>query len=63
MYNLSEDLGERNNLVESHPEKAEELLALLKAWRTQLSAPVPDSINPAYEPGFIPERYREILSP
>ncbi|MDW3647417.1 MAG: sulfatase [Bacteroidia bacterium] len=59
LYNLEEDLGERNNLAESNPAKTQELLDLLEAWRVKMNAPVPDSLNPEYEAGFIPERYRD----
>lgn len=41
LYNLIEDLGEKNNLVRSLPEKAEELHRKLAAWREQLQAPMP----------------------
>ncbi len=41
LYNLVEDLGERNNLVRSLPDKAAELRAKLAAWRRALNAPMP----------------------
>lgn len=41
LYNLIEDLGEKNNLVRSLPEKTEELRQKLAAWRKQLGAPMP----------------------
>lgn len=33
LYNLAEDIGEKNNLSEKYPQKAQELLNLLKDWR------------------------------
>ncbi|SEQ77704.1 Arylsulfatase A [Hyunsoonleella jejuensis] len=48
LYNLSEDIGERNNLVETNPEKAEELLMLLKKWWKDTNAPIPNKINPEF---------------
>ncbi|GAA4958185.1 sulfatase [Algibacter aquimarinus] len=48
LYNLSEDIGERNNLVEVNPEKADELLTLLKAWWKDTNAPIPTTKNPDY---------------
>ncbi|WP_369048468.1 arylsulfatase [Tenacibaculum sp. UWU-22] len=33
LYNLKEDIGERNNLAKSHPEKLKEMLAAYKAIR------------------------------
>lgn len=41
LYNLAEDLGEKDNLVRSLPAKAEELAAKLAAWRRALGAPMP----------------------
>ncbi len=50
LYDLSTDVGERNNLAATHPEKTAELLELLKQWRVQLGAPVPTELNPEYDP-------------
>lgn len=41
LYNLRQDIGERNNLIASQPEKAKELHARLVAWREEFSAPMP----------------------
>ena len=49
LYDLGEDIGERNNLVETMPEKAAALHALMKSWRSQVNAPVPDSLNPEFD--------------
>jgi arylsulfatase A len=35
LYNLREDLGQRHNLAEKHPDKVTELQALLKKIRDQ----------------------------
>ena len=48
LYNLSEDIGERKNLVETNPVKAEELLNLLKKWWKETNAPIPRTKNPEY---------------
>lgn len=48
LYNLSEDIGERNNLAETNPLKAEELLNLLKKWWRETNAPIPKTKNPEY---------------
>lgn len=40
LYNVVEDLGEKNNLVRSLPEKTAELKAKLAAWRKETGAPV-----------------------
>jgi len=42
LYNLIEDLGEKNNLVRSLPEKAAELKAKAAAWRKASNARVPE---------------------
>ena len=49
LYNLEEDLGERNNLTEEMPDKTQEMYEMLKDWRKRLDAPVPTEPNPAYE--------------
>jgi arylsulfatase A-like enzyme len=41
LYNLKEDIGERNNLAEKMPEKARELRAMMLAWRRETKAPMP----------------------
>ncbi|PTM10361.1 MAG: aryl-sulfate sulfohydrolase [Bacteroidetes bacterium] len=49
LYNLVEDIGERNNLAIKEPEKAEELLNYLKNWWNETNAPIPNDLNPEYE--------------
>ena len=41
LYNLKEDMAEKNNLAESMPEKAAELLKNMKAWREDVGAQMP----------------------
>jgi arylsulfatase A-like enzyme len=41
LYDLGKDLGETNNLAASQPDKAKELHEQLKAWRTEIGAPMP----------------------
>ncbi len=48
LYNLKEDIGEKDNLAEKYPEKCKELLKILEQWRTDTNAPVPDQLNPDY---------------
>lgn len=50
LFNLSEDPGEQSNLVEKHPEKKAELLAVLRAWQKSVKAPTAFEKNPAYQP-------------
>lgn len=42
LYNVVEDLGERNNLVRSLPEKTLELQTKLEVWRKSVEAPMPE---------------------
>jgi arylsulfatase A-like enzyme len=49
LYNLKDDLGEKTNLAQRLPEKAQELLAKLTAWRKQVGAQFPTP-NPSYDP-------------
>ncbi len=41
LYNLREDIGERNDLADKMPEKARELQGMLHAWRERIAAPMP----------------------
>jgi arylsulfatase A len=41
LYNLSNDIGEQNNLAEKMPEKAGELRKRLEAWRMAVNAQMP----------------------
>lgn len=53
LYNVVEDLGEKNNLVRSLPEKASELKAKLAAWRKETAAPLRSAQAPA-APSTVP---------
>jgi len=50
LYNLKDDIGEKDNLADKAPDKVKELLALLKNWRKETGAPVPSELNPKYKP-------------
>ncbi|MCM5664054.1 sulfatase [Galbibacter mesophilus] len=52
LYNLNDDIGERNNLVQQHPEKTSELLQELNEWRIEMNAPIPKEKNPEYDEKF-----------
>ena len=49
LYNLVEDMSEQKNLAQTHSGKAEELKAMLDAWRKEINAPVPSERNPQYK--------------
>jgi arylsulfatase A-like enzyme len=55
LYNLKEDLGERNNLAQTNPEKTEELLEYLDNWRKEINAPIPTEPNPEFDSSFVPK--------
>jgi len=49
LFNLREDLGEKNDLAAKMPEKAEELRGMLADWRESVDATMPTP-NPDYDP-------------
>ncbi len=55
LYNLKEDIGESNDLSKSNRERLEDLHARMKAWRADVSAPVPTVANPKYDPSAKPK--------
>lgn len=48
LYNLEEDIGERNDLAKKNNEKRDELLNYLKNWWNDTKAPIPTRLNPEY---------------
>ena len=49
LYNLKNDIGEKNDLASAEPEKTKELHQMLRSWQKQTGAPVPSEINPKYK--------------
>ncbi len=49
LYNLPQDIGEKNNLATQQPEKVKELHAKLIAWRGEVGAVMPTP-NPDFDP-------------
>lgn len=45
LFNLRDDVGEKNNVGAAHPEKAKELQSKLVAWRKSVNAQMP-TVNP-----------------
>ena len=41
LYDLVDDIRERKNLADKMPDKRDELHRLMKAWRKDIGAPVP----------------------
>ena len=56
LYNLKEDIGEKNDLAGAMPDKVEELHRLLIEWREAVNAPVPTERNPLYKPDADPPK-------
>lgn len=50
LYNLRDDLGERNDLSRTQTAKRDELLDDLLAWQQRTDAPLPTRKNPDYDP-------------
>ncbi len=50
LYNLADDLGERNDLAAANPAKRDELLGDLLAWIKAADAPIATQPNPAFDP-------------
>ncbi len=50
LYNLAENIGETKNLAAEQPEKAQELLAKMLAWREAVHAPMPMANTPVTAP-------------
>ncbi|MDB5132969.1 MAG: aryl-sulfate sulfohydrolase [Mucilaginibacter sp.] len=48
LYNLKNDVGEKNNLAGKFPKKTKELLELLSHLDQETKAPVPTQLNPDY---------------
>jgi arylsulfatase A-like enzyme len=49
LYNLENDIGERNNLIGKHPDIAEKLLTKLQKWQEENKAPICTELNPEYD--------------
>jgi len=50
LYNVVEDIGERENLAGTNKAKRDELLDDLLAWISQTPAPLPSQANAGYDP-------------
>lgn len=52
LYDLENDVGERNNLAETQKEIAEKLMQKMTVWRKNLNAPIPTEFNPDYDADY-----------
>jgi len=48
LYNLKDDIGEKNNLADKMPQKAQDLRKMLHNWKKQVNARMPES-NSGYK--------------
>ena len=49
LYNLENDIGERNNLIDNQPEVLKKLLQKIEVWRKNVDAPIPTKTNLDYD--------------
>jgi len=49
LYNLADDIGEKNDLAKKSPQKAKQMHKMLKAWQNKMGAKMPVP-NPDYKP-------------
>ena len=56
LYNLKDDIGERNDLANKNPAKRDALLDDLLAWQKSIGAVMAQQPNPKYAPGSAPEK-------
>ncbi len=50
LYNLEEDMGEEHNLAKIYPDISKRLLNKMEVVRNAMNAPVPQELNPTYDP-------------
>ena len=50
LYNLSNDIGEANNVAEQNPQIVADLLNNLQTWQTKVNAAIPVKPNPDFSP-------------
>ena len=49
LYNLSDDIGEEQNLAKREAKRTAEMHSMMKAWRRATNAPVPKEKNPKFD--------------
>lgn len=48
LFDLENDLGEKNNVAEANPEVLKKMSKMMNNWRTEMKAPIPTEKNPLY---------------
>jgi hypothetical protein len=61
LYNLATDIGEKRDLAQTEPRRADGLWTTLQAWLRETNAPVPQP-NPEYQPIWAGQQRDEALS-
>lgn len=54
LYDLNNDPGERINLANVETDRRDALETTLNKWLRDVHAPIPNELNPAYDPAFVP---------
>ncbi|WP_215224774.1 sulfatase [Echinicola shivajiensis] len=62
LYNLKEDIGEKNNLAAEFPDIKEALMEKLNHWRTEHRAPVPNDENPQFDAAFEKKKIKALIA-
>ncbi|MCC5938251.1 MAG: sulfatase [Lunatimonas sp.] len=60
LYDLEQDPGESQNLMDLYPEPGKKLKNELNSWRKEVNAPIPDQPNPLYDSEFLRNRIEEL---
>ena len=58
LFNLTNDIGEKNNLASTDPDRADRMFAVLSDWQQRLNAPLPSKANPEFDPSAKREKGR-----
>jgi len=56
LYNLKDDIGERNDLSNQNTAKRDELLDELLLWQKSVNAPMLSEVNPKYDPKAVAKK-------
>jgi len=50
LYDLTEDMREQNDKIDSRSDIALKMFDRMNEWRIRVDAPIPNTLNPDYEP-------------
>ncbi|MCH2176252.1 MAG: sulfatase [Lentisphaeria bacterium] len=63
LYNLKDDMGERHNLIDRDPDRAQELIKVLNTLRQQYDMPGPLGPNPEFDATYTKELEDQVVIP